>query len=191
MGHWRAASAKPSRTSRPVNPVPSSVTPGSSVRLANATTHRRSWAAGAVAASRIRSSASVRDVGVRRRPPLTGAGAAENAVMAEGARLADALDADKVAREPDRLRHGHAEEERRPLAGRGLRRHQVGSNVFDDVDPVVRDEDVVDDERLLRILPGNHFHAPGVVADGDDLLAHEPLGGVLADAGLAAVVRGV
>src|SRR6266571_1991069 len=191
MGHWRAASAKPSRTSRPVNPVPSSVTPGSSVRLANATTQRRSSAAGADATSRITSGVSVHRQRAPRRRPSTGAGVAEITVMTAGTCLADALDADEVTREPDGLRHGHAEEERRPLAGRGLRRHQVGSNVFDDVDPVVRDQDVVDDERLLRIFAGNHFHAPRVVADGDDLLAHEPVGGILADAGLATVVGGV
>src|SRR6266571_1884639 len=175
MGHWRAASAKPSRTSRPVNPVPSSVTPGSSVRLANATTQRRSSAAGADATSRITSGVSVHRQRAPRRRPSTGAGVAEITVMTAGTCLADALDADEVTREPDGLRHGHAEEERRPLAGRGLRRHQVGSNVFDDVDPVVRDQDVVDDERLLRIFAGNHFHAPRI----------------LADAGLATVVGGV
>ena len=57
------------------------------------------------------------------------------------------------------------------------------------MDAGIRDQDVVDDERLLRILTGDHLDGPRVGADGHDLLSHEPVRGVLANPRLATVVR--
>src|SRR2546428_4695576 len=141
-----------SRISRPVKPVPSSVTPGSSVSLAKAMTYRRSsaWTEESRAATIAHATVAVRSLLI----PL---------------RLADAFDADEVARESDGLRHGHAEEERGALRPVGLGRHEVRAHVLEDVDPVVGDEDVVDDERFLRILARDHFDDPRVRADRDDL----------------------
>ena len=49
----------------------------------------------------------------------------------------------------------------------------------------------MDDERLLRVLAGNHLDRPRISADGDDFLADQPFRRVLADPGLAGVVGGV
>ena len=49
----------------------------------------------------------------------------------------------------------------------------------------------MDDEGFLGILAGNDLDDPGVRAHRHNLLRHEPVGGVLADAGRAAIVGGV
>src|SRR4029077_5316243 len=105
--------------------------------------------------------------------------------------LADALDPDEVAGHADALRDRHAEEEGRPPARGGLGRDQVGAHVLDDVDPAVGQQHLVDDERFLRVLTRDDLDRPGVAADRDDVLRDEPLGRVLAGAGLARVVERV
>src|ERR1700674_989408 len=106
--------------------------PGPSFWLAKATRNRRAWDDAARGASPTTTAPSAKR---KRRRPSAGAGAES---------LTDRLDVDEGAGRAHRLRHRHRQEERRALAARRLRGNQVGANVFDDVDAVVRQQDRVD-----------------------------------------------
>src|SRR6266852_233459 len=113
----RAARLKLSRISAPVNPVASTVTPGSSVTLAKATTQRRCAAPDPAGTSQPASRSATTTAPLNVRAPRR-------------QQLLDAVDRDEVPREADGLRHGHVEEEGCPLAGGGLGSHQIRAHVL-------------------------------------------------------------
>src|SRR5256886_2540925 len=107
--------------------------------------------------------------GCESKPPAPSRGRRRRDSREQGrGRLANAFDADEVAREADGLRHGHAEEEGRPAGPIPLGGHEIGAHGLEDVDVGNRDQSVVDDERLLRILTGDHLDGPRVGADGHE-----------------------
>src|SRR5262245_33898355 len=124
-GRPRAASAKLWRTSAPVKPVPSIVSPGSSVALAKAIVYRRGWASPVTAVRTVPAARTARATALSIRDSA-GRFTCSSAGLA-GATLfwgrlrrgpsrpppidsADPVDADEVAGQPDRARHRHVEE---------------------------------------------------------------------------------
>src|SRR6185312_7060035 len=174
-GSVRAASSKLCRTSAPVKPSPSSVTPGRSSRFAKAMRKRR---ASALAGPRPIAISPARKI--RRCTPGL-----------EVTLSLNRLDIDESAGQADRLRHRHRQEERGPARFRRNIGNWLGLHVLDDVDAVIGNERLVYRESDAFFLARNHFHRPGVGADDYHFLRGEPFRRGGADAGLGAVISGV